>query len=185
MSTRLRLLIALVTLAATLFPTVALAAPNTDPPDPATCRRLHGTEAWTRRCARPDHNGTDPIAYCRRVYGTEAWTDRCRYLLNEFDPVAYCRRIHGTEEWTRRCLHLNDEPFDPIAYCRRIYGTDAWTRRCLHLGAAQRPSPTPEAVRPPINEPDDAALPSEPAAPDPLPTPEPVRPAPTPRVTRP
>ena len=143
MSTRLRLFLALAALALLVLPTVALAAPSAEgaPPDPETCRRLWGTDEWTRRCAQADddHLRARLIAYCRSVYGTDDWTARCRQLFNDFDPIAYCRRIQGTDLWTRRCLQLNPTP-----------------------------APTPIVVRPAAVEPSD---PIDVAPADPIPSP--------------
>jgi hypothetical protein len=123
-----------------LLPNLALAAPETD-----VCRRLWGTEEWTRRCA-PDRPEFDPVAYCRRLWGTDEWTRRCAHLADD-DLAAFCRRVWGTDEWTRRCARLvNDD--DLAAYCRRVWGTEDWTRRC----AVQQPDP-------PRPEPDLSAAP--------------------------
>jgi hypothetical protein len=104
----------------TLLPALAFAASGAPPagaPEADVCRRLHAAGLDHRRCD-PDQTRIDPAAYCRRVWGTDAWTRRC-LQLGDFDPAAYCRRIWGTDLWTRRCLHLNDDdrrpPADPAA----------------------------------------------------------------------
>jgi hypothetical protein len=78
----------------------------TGTPQADACRRLQAAGLDHRRCD-PDRRPLDPLAYCRRVWGTDEWTRRCLHL-NDFDPYAYCRRIWGTDEWTRRCARLAD-----------------------------------------------------------------------------
>jgi hypothetical protein len=81
----LPMLVLIVLLAA--MPVTALASPAADPPTPEQCRRLYGTDEWTRRCRR---------------------------LADHFDPIAYCRRIYGTDLWSRRCLHLQPDPVPEV-----------------------------------------------------------------------
>jgi hypothetical protein len=98
-----------------LLPNFAFAAPAPMAdaiPGDDVCRRLHAAGLDHRRC-HPHRPPVDPIAYCRRVWGTDEWTRRC-LQLDDFDPIAYCRRIWGTDLWTRRCLHLSDDPLRPV-----------------------------------------------------------------------
>ena len=137
-------LLALIVLLAGL-PAVALAAPAADPPSPERCRRLYGTDEWTRRCADSD---ADLIRYCRRAYGTDAWSRRCRQLFNDFDPIAYCRRIYGTELWTRRCLNLQPDPTPVVA--RELRGPRA-IEPAVSVDAGHSSAPAlirPTATRP-------------------------------------
>jgi hypothetical protein len=149
-------------LAGLILPVAAQAAPDANP-----CRRLWGTEDWTRRCAhlQPDFALE---AYCRRVYGTDDWSRRCSQRYD--DPASTCRRLWGTDEWTRRCVR------DDLEICRRLWGTDEWTRRCV----PHRPDPVrPDQVRPGAEHQVPEAVPVSPEAAAPLeaPAPQPVRPA--------
>ena len=100
---------------------------------PTVCRRIYGTDEWTRRCApgRPDESQD---AYCRRVVNTDEWTRRCvpRRYDGDVNLRVSCQRIFGTDEWTRRCVK-DQVDINRETYCRRIFGTDEWTRRCVDV----------------------------------------------------
>jgi len=158
-----------VVLALAVLPSLALAAPAAVPtvtPQADACRRLQAAGLDHRRCD-PDRRPLDPLAYCRRVWGTDEWTRRCLHL-NDFDPYAYCRRIWGTDEWTRRCARLAD-PTRPAPDPTRPAPDPTRPVPDPTRPAPDPTRPAPEPTRP-VPEPTRPAPEPTRAAPEPTPT---------------